>query len=165
MHFVICAIDSKSSPQSSIHLPSKHLPPAIKATSRLYLPLSPISSCLRTRDMFSTSVGRVVRSTCSACSPPARLSARSSSACLAATNRSHQRRPSSSKASIPPDGSRRSTASDQQTSTSTSRVGRRKAKDTTSASPVTESRNQPFAKQYPNLPRVDSTQHLHPSGS
>ena len=118
--------------------------------------------------MFSTSVGRVVRSTCTACSQTSLLTARSTSTCLAAaaskplSQRTHQRRQSSSKASIPPDGSRRSAPSTQQTSGSSGRVGKRKTKEATTL--PTDNRNQPFSKQYPNLPRVDSTQHLHQSG-
>jgi hypothetical protein len=120
--------------------------------------------------MFSTSVGRVVRSSCTACSQPSLYIARLPTPCLAAASRSkpliqrsHQRRHSSSKASIPPDGSKGSTPSAQPTSSG--RVGRRKSKDAPSTAAPTDTTNQSFAKQYPNLPRVESTQHLHPKGN
>lgn len=116
--------------------------------------------------MFSTSVGRVVRSTCAACSQPTLLTARSiAAASKPLAQRSHQRRQSSSKASIPPDGARRSTPSTQQTSNSSARVGRRKSKHVSSTTAPVEKQNQTFAKQYPNLPRVESTSHLLPKGS
>ena len=49
---------------------------------------------------------------------------------------------------------------------SSGRVGRRKSKSDAGLVGLSNNRgrSQPFSKQYPNLPIVPSTQHLHPSG-
>ncbi|KAF2397767.1 hypothetical protein EJ06DRAFT_532763 [Trichodelitschia bisporula] len=114
--------------------------------------------------MFSISLGRAVRTVCSAPSPCSAVT-RSPAVTfitLAKPPQGHQRqrRNSSSKASsAPPDGSKRSTPSQQATSGS-GRLGRRKTKE---AVVPLDSMNLPFSKQYPNLPSVPSTQHVHPS--
>ncbi|KAF2424226.1 hypothetical protein EJ08DRAFT_737156 [Tothia fuscella] len=112
--------------------------------------------------MFSSSIGRVVRSTCTTANSTASLTARGPSSTLAAikavSQPSHQRRQSSSKTSIPPDGPKRAAPS-QQASSSTGRISRRKAKE---PAVVPNTRNQPFSKQYPHIPCVPSTAHLRP---
>lgn len=116
-------------------------------------------------DMFSCSLGRAVRTV-----PSSTITARAApSASITAirplTQRArqrqpgHQRRHSSSKTSIPPDGSK--VVAPAQRATSTGRTTRKKSKDATAPADI---KNQPFSKQYPHLPSVPSTQHLHPQG-
>lgn len=125
--------------------------------------------------MFSTSIGRVARSSAaSSChnSLIARCPATAASTQLTAvsarqSDRSHQRRHSSSKASIPPDGNKRTPSKEREVAgASSGRVGRRKSKSDAGLVGLSNNRgrSQPFSKQYPNLPIVPSTQHLHPSG-
>lgn len=116
-------------------------------------------------DMFSCSLGRAVRavpaSTITSLAPSAAsiTAIRPLTQCTRHRQPSHQRRHSSSKTSIPPDGSK--VVAPAQRATSTGRATRKKNKDATAP---TDTQNQPFSKQYPHLPSVPSTQHLHPKG-
>src|ERR1700712_305383 len=111
--------------------------------------------------MFSCSLGRVVRTV-----PASTITARAPSAssitairpltqCTRQRQPTHQRRHSSSKTSIPPDGSK--VVAPAQRATTTGRTTRKKNKDATAPA---DTQNQPFSKQFPHLPSVPSTQHL-----
>jgi hypothetical protein len=136
--------------------------------------------------MFSGSLGRVVlRSTCTAPSASPLSSVAISTRALSTSagrpkavfegtrshlpqprpllqTAAHQRRYSSSKTSIPPDGSKR-TAPSQTASGTSGRISRRKSKEPALPADI-DARNLPFSKQYPNLPSVPSTQHLRLEG-
>ena len=126
-------------------------PPAPIAEHR---PRKRLADLSLAQDMFGSSITRAARSACAPNSARAPLTA-ASYPLLWCTSSSHQRRLSSSKTSIPPNGATRgrSAAPTQQTATSSSgRVSRRKTKVA-----VVESR---FAR----LPSVPSTEHLSDAG-
>ncbi|TID18471.1 Saccharopine dehydrogenase [Venturia nashicola] len=117
--------------------------------------------------MFSSSLGRAVRTV-----PASAISARAARAapsapsitafrpltqCTRQRQSGHQRRHSSSKTSIPPDGSK--VVAPAQRATSTGRTTRKKSKDATAPR---NDQNQPFSIQYPHIPSVPSTKHLRP---
>ncbi|QDS75912.1 hypothetical protein FKW77_002742 [Venturia effusa] len=113
--------------------------------------------------MFSCSLGRAVRTVPASAitaraAPSASITAiRPLTECTRQRQPGHQRRHSSSKTSIPPDGSK--VVAPTQRTTSSGRTARKKSKDATAPA---DTQNQPFSKQYPHLPSVPSTQHLHP---
>jgi hypothetical protein len=133
-----------------------------QTTPRLIAPLCHCPSV----DMFSCSLGRAVRTV-----PASTIASRTPSASSITAIRpltqstrqrqpTHQRRYSSSKTSIPPDGSK--VVAPAQRATTAGRTTRKKNKD--AAAPA-DTQNQPFSKQFPHLPSVPSTQHLHPKGT
>ncbi|KAE9980455.1 hypothetical protein EG327_006557 [Venturia inaequalis] len=112
--------------------------------------------------MFSCSLGRAVRTVpASAIAARAAPSASSITAirpltqCTRQHQPGHQRRHSSSKTSVPPDGSK--VVAPAQRAASTGRTTRKKSKDAMAPANI---QNQPFSKQYPHIPSVPSTRHL-----
>lgn len=117
--------------------------------------------------MFSCSLGRAVRTVpASAIAARAAPSASSITAirplaqCTRQHQPGHQRRHSSSKTSIPPDGSK--VVAPAQRAASTGRTTRKKSKDAMAPANI---QNQPFSKQYPHIPSVPSTRHLRAEGT
>jgi hypothetical protein len=160
----------KCSPSNALSLNPTHFS---RSCSQLDLSL-----LLSTREMFSFSLGRIVRTgTSHSISKP--ITHRVWTDSIAASplpvlRRTHQRRHSSSKPSSPPDGGSRSLdtpaeATSKGTSPaskqdgdkrSTTRMGRRKSRDA-SVETAAKTKDETML----NLPSVPSTQHLHPHGT
>lgn len=147
-----CRVEPRLMARQEVLLPTSHCQPHQRAQ------LSTIGEL----DMFSPALGRAFRSTCVIAGPPtcanrpATVSA-IGAASQAFSRRPHQRRRSSSKASIPPDGSNGSSSTQTTPGTSTARSPAKKVTGRTGRKKLT-----PIPTL--NIPHVPPTSYLQKPG-